>query len=89
MPTHHRPPIFDAPGSPLHGKIRPADWPGMAFPAKCEALVRAGLARDFRHAAQLMGRHAAVVRKARARARGAAARKDQGAAVLRPWWMDD
>lgn len=86
MATHHHPPIFDAPGSPLHGKIRPADWQGMGFAGKCAALVRVGLARDFRHAAQLMGRHAAVIRKARVRESSWTA---LGAAVARPWWLDD
>jgi hypothetical protein len=58
-------------GSPLEGRRVPMGWRSLDLPGKRAALVRAGLARDLRSAASLMGRHAAACRKYRAAIRGA------------------
>lgn len=83
MSKHHHPPLFDAPGSPLHGKVRPASWPGLTFAGKCQALVATRLAPDFRTAAHLMGRHSVAVRRARAAAAAAPTMKRVSTGK---WW---
>lgn len=86
--SHHSPPRavtarmthFAAPGSPLDGKLIPMDWGRLAFRGKVEALVRTGLARDWREGCSLLGQHGAAIGRLKR------ARTGEGNRQEKRWW---
>lgn len=72
---------FDAPGSPLDGRLFPADWFHLDFNGKRQALVNVGYANNYHHACSILGKHSGAVRRAR-KARADNHEKE----VQQCWW---